>query len=271
MRTFAPSPPACSKKSSSRISAAPSDLDDGWGVEVTKPTTKPNASPRQPSKKAPVQQQGEASIRPDAQLKKKQARKSPFMDMTSEQGLLGLTLLKAKLMKVEEGKGALTSDDKEELFNSLPRIAKTAAEKQAKRLGKDGKGSMKKERKVIVYEDDDGNTWEELEDEEVPDELSFELNVEDENLEYVEYDRQGRVVNRTVAKGSSDEAAETIEEDLKEEEEEEEEEVSTPPCCRRLQLRLQPHVPQRSAYTVVQNDKFYNRFPLSVNIVQSFV
>ena len=62
------------------------------------------------------------------------------------------------------------------------------------------------------------------------------------------------------------------EEKEEEEEEEEEEEVDPLPCCRRLQLRLQPHVPQRPSYSRTQgNDKFYNRFPLSVDVLQSFV
>lgn len=67
-------------------------------------------------------------------------------------------------------------------WGRLQRIAKTAAEKQAKRLGKGEAGApgKPKDRKVVVYEDDDGNSWEGLEDVEVPDELSFELNVEDD-------------------------------------------------------------------------------------------
>lgn len=37
-------------------------------------------------------------------------------------------------------------------------------------------------RKVLVYEDDDGNTWEEEEDEDVTDRPSFELNLDDQRM-----------------------------------------------------------------------------------------
>jgi len=35
---------------------------------------------------------------------------------------------------------------------------------------------------VLVYEDDDGNTWEEEEDEDITDKPSFELNLDDQKL-----------------------------------------------------------------------------------------
>lgn len=37
-------------------------------------------------------------------------------------------------------------------------------------------------RKVLVYEDDDGNTWEEEEDEDVTDKPSFEINLDDQKM-----------------------------------------------------------------------------------------
>ena len=37
-------------------------------------------------------------------------------------------------------------------------------------------------REVLVYEDDDGNTWEEEEDEDVTDKPSFEINLDDQKM-----------------------------------------------------------------------------------------
>ena len=55
----------------------------------------------------------------------------------------------------------------------------------------------------MVYEDDDGNTWEEEEDEEVTEKPRFELSLADQGeMEYVEYDKKGNVISRTAQGGS---------------------------------------------------------------------
>lgn len=47
-------------------------------------------------------------------------------------------------------------------------------------------------RQKVVYEDDDGNTWEEAEDVDVTDAApAFEINLVDQEMEYVEYDKVG--------------------------------------------------------------------------------
>jgi hypothetical protein len=39
-----------------------------------------------------------------------------------------------------------------------------------------------RKKKAVIYEDDDGNTWGEKEDEDVTDKPSFEVNLMDENM-----------------------------------------------------------------------------------------
>ncbi|GAX74685.1 hypothetical protein CEUSTIGMA_g2133.t1 [Chlamydomonas eustigma] len=173
-------------------------LDDGWEVEVTSPAITSGVSAKIAVKGSKSQKKNISGTRSPKEEKKTKAgrTRSPFMDVTSEEGILGLTLLQQKLKRAEEGKsGGLTFEDTRNLINDMPQIARKAAAKKQGVLGY--APAPPKKKKAVVYEDDDGNTWEETEDEDVTDKPSFELNLMDEDMEYVEYDRKGNVISRT--------------------------------------------------------------------------
>ncbi len=155
-----------------------SGLDDGWGIEVTtQPSTSSRAGPstKPPARKAKAPGTPQTAQKPAA----KPRSRSPFMDLTSEQGILGLTMLQQKLKRAEQGQAGLTSADTKELIDSLPKMAQRRA--AAKRTAAVAP-QQTKARKVLVYEDDDGNTWEAEEDEDVTDKPRFELNLVDDDM-----------------------------------------------------------------------------------------
>eukprot|EP00955_Chlamydomonas_euryale_P058814 357217-Chlamydomonas_euryale.AAC.5 len=199
-------------------------LEDGWGVEPVqpvgqgsaagvqpaggKPATKQTAkqAAKQAAKPTAVKQTAKQGAKPaaDAQpaagasgsarggaadrRQQRRRTRSPFVDMTSTEGSLSLSLLQQQLMRAEAGETSMTADDQRQLLESLP-----AAGKQRRRLSPAAAAAVaptQRPRQRVVYEDDDGNVWEELEDEDVTDKSpSFELNLVDQDMEYVEYDK----------------------------------------------------------------------------------
>ncbi|KAG1673014.1 hypothetical protein FOA52_005944 [Chlamydomonas sp. UWO 241] len=211
--------------------ASPTDdlgLEEGWGVEpaAKAPPRQQQAgrAPQAARKASPtqqVQQQQQqappaaAPARPKAPGASKKKGRSPFLDMKSPEGVLGLTLLQQKLMRAEAGQVGMTAADQQELLDSLPAPGKAPR----KGLQIAAAAPSTKPRTRIVYEDDDGNEWDgEEEDAEDSTSPSFELTLNpDQDMEYVEYDRSGNVSKR-VASVAADAAAADDDEELDEEE-----------------------------------------------------
>lgn len=103
-------------------------LEDGWGVEVAEPPPKQATASSKKNKataKQPVVAAGAAAAGAQPAGKKKARRaRSPYMDMNSSEGMLGLTLLQQKLLRAEAGKASLSEADQQELLESLPEPGK---------------------------------------------------------------------------------------------------------------------------------------------------
>eukprot|EP00197_Chlamydomonas_leiostraca_P012641 CAMPEP_0202878620 /NCGR_PEP_ID=MMETSP1391-20130828/32475_1 /ASSEMBLY_ACC=CAM_ASM_000867 /TAXON_ID=1034604 /ORGANISM="Chlamydomonas leiostraca, Strain SAG 11-49" /LENGTH=275 /DNA_ID=CAMNT_0049560839 /DNA_START=69 /DNA_END=893 /DNA_ORIENTATION=- len=176
--------------------------DDGWGVDVklTRSATPATQAkkPKAARKAEAMAAQGTASPSRKSQGKQagtgaKAAGKSPFMDIKSEQGMLGMLLLQRKLRG--EGGAPLTP---EELAEIKSQAAALSAQKEGGAGGPAGAGARAR-RRVVYVDDDDNVIGEEDEGEDITDTPTpaFSLTIGEDSTEFAEYDRAGNVTRRT--------------------------------------------------------------------------